>query len=86
MGGTSTGGIITALLAYENKQTSSPKLTANDILNLYMTKYEQFFPQKNGLIPNEIHELFSHAYTNDGLRKELKKLISTHRKFSESLT
>jgi uncharacterized protein len=46
IGGTSTGGIIAAALVYEDKKTASPKLTAHEILKMYLTNYEKFFPKK----------------------------------------
>ena len=49
MGGTSSGSIISALLAQSDN--NAPKYTANSVLNFFMNDYKNIFPKGDGFMP-----------------------------------
>ncbi|KAK4269942.1 hypothetical protein QN277_023035 [Acacia crassicarpa] len=84
--GTSTGGLITAMLTAPNKVNNKrPKFTAEQIVEFYKTESKHIFPPKGCWIRRILYYLHKPKY--DG--KELRKIIRNEleeTKLSETVT
>ncbi len=73
MGGTSTGGILTVGLAQVDQQNSAlAKYKAQDLLDIYLTKYNQIFYRPFLYKLTSLWGFVAPKYSNEGLKKILE--------------
>ncbi|KAI9071816.1 hypothetical protein K1719_046220 [Acacia pycnantha] len=83
--GTSTGGLITAMLTAPNKANNNrPKFTAEQIVDFYKTESKHIFPPK-GWQQRGIDYLYKPKYNGEELRKIIKNTLE-ETKLSETVT
>ncbi|KAI9109300.1 hypothetical protein K1719_019644 [Acacia pycnantha] len=83
--GTSTGGLITAMLAAPDKANNNrPKFTAEEIVKFYKTKSKDIFPPK-GWQQSKLKYLYKPKYDGKELRKIIRKKLDGT-KLSETVT
>ncbi|PON84335.1 Patatin-related protein [Trema orientale] len=79
--GTSTGGLITSMLASPNSQ-NRPLFAAKDIVPFYLEHAPKIFPQSSGIfgsIVNSVHDTTGPKYDGKYLHSLVKQLLGTTR-------
>lgn len=82
LAGTSTGGLIVSCLTLQNgQQPAQPKYALDQIADIYVKKGGVIFPLQSGIgrLFNKVSNLYSPAYSADGIEKVLKEYVGEER-------
>lgn len=77
--GTSTGGLITSAITLRNKNVnvSTAKYTLNDILNIYINRGKEIFPQHSwiGNLRHDVKDIFRPTFNEKGIEKVFRDVL-----------
>ena len=79
--GTSTGGLITCAITLKDPLTNSSKYSLNDIMEIYINRGKEIFPQYNGLqkLLHNITDIFSPSFSDKGIKKVFRDVVGNAR-------
>lgn len=85
--GTSTGGLITSAMTLGDRATGKAKYSLNDILNVYINRGQEIFPQRNafGKLFHKIRDIARPTFDDDGIAKVFRDVLGKS-KISDCLT
>lgn len=83
--GTSTGGLVTAMLTTPDSSDNRPLFEAKEIADFYLENCPKIFPEKRGIIPRLMTMLTGPKYNGKYLHDKVRQLLGK-RRLHESLT